>query len=232
MIGLLINTYNRSEYLERCIASIRKADLSRVIQVLVVDDCSTDRKVFNLLNGFLIYRMPENKSIRYAIQEGYEMLFDWGFEIVINLDGDAIVKPDFIQKLVDLHRQFPNNIITGFNSLVIGRHPIFEQHETYCVKKSCGGINMLVTRKMYDEVVNPSLITAQRTRGHWDDIVSQKIRDRNEVFICSTPSVVQHIGFKSAMGHDANPDYAHDFSPETIPMQRQQFNYLGSTVKW
>lgn len=230
MIGLLINTYNRPQYLEKCIASIRKANLDGVF-ILVVDDCSTDRRVFQMLNGFLIHRMDQNKSIRYTLEVGYDFLFGQGCDIVINLDADAIVHPDFVPRLVELHKQFPDKIITGFNSLVIGRHPIFEQHPTYCVKKSCGGINMLVTKQMYNQVVLPALKSAQKSRGHWDDVVSEKVRKSGGTFICTTPSVVQHIGFNSAMGHHANPDYAHDFEGDqpSIPVY-DQINYFGSTV--
>lgn len=211
MVGLLINTFNRPDYLHRCMDSIRSANLNGV-QVLIVDDCSTDRRVYELIHGFLIYRMPKNGSIRYSLEKGMELLFDrFGCDIVINLDSDAIVHREFIPTLLKLHKQFPDDIITGFNTLIAGRHPIIEQHDGYCIKGSCGGINMLITRRIYDEKLKRALITAQRTNGHWDDILCNIHREKGGKVICSTPSVVQHIGIKSSMGHNANPDYSHDF---------------------
>lgn len=231
MIGLLLNTYNRPEYLSQCIESVRNADLSDVF-VLVVDDCSTDHKVMPLLKGFMVYQMDKNKSIRYSLEKGMQILFDQvKCDIVINLDADAIVHPQFIPRLLVLHSQFPDDIITGFNTLVVGRHPIVSQHEGYCVKQSCGGINMLITRSVYDNILKRALLTAQRTNGHWDDITCNILREKGGKVICSTPSVVQHIGFKSAMGHNANPDYAHDFTtPKTAKMIVLQPHGLGDVI--
>lgn len=231
MIGLLINTWNRPEYLSECIKSVRNADLSGVF-VLVVDDCSTDHKVFPLLSGFMIYRMDKNKSIRFALEKGMQILFDQiGCDTVINLDADAIVRPDFISKLTELSEQFPNDIITGFNTLIAGRHPIVSQHGGYCVKKTCGGINMLFTKSLYEKILKRALVTSQRLSGHWDDIVCKMNLEVGGKVICTTPSVVQHIGFKSAMGHNANPDYAEDFTVQkTNKMIVLQPHGLGDVI--
>lgn len=210
-VGLLINTFNRPEYLQRCIDSVRNANLSGV-QILIVDDCSTDRRVYEILSGFMIHRMDRNRSIRWALEKGMQILFDtFKCDVVINLDSDAIVHPEFAERLLKLHEEFPNEIITGFNSIVAGRHQIVSQHNGYCIKKSCGGINMLISRNIYETVLKKALTTAQRTSGHWDDIVCKYHVENVGNIICSTPSVVQHIGFKSSMGHNVQPDVSHDF---------------------
>lgn len=231
MIGLLINTFNRPEYLAECMQSIRNADLTGVF-VLVVDDCSTDSKVFPLLSGFMVYRMNKNKSIRFALEKGMQILFDQiGCDTVINLDADAIVRPDFIPKLLELSSMFPDDIITGFNTLIANRHPIVSQHNGYCIKRTCGGINMLFTKKLYEKILKRALTTSQRLSGHWDDIVCKIHHDSGGKVICATPSVVQHIGFKSAMGHNAHPDYATDFnSPSTNKMIVLQPHGLGDVI--
>ena len=45
------------------------------------------------------------------------MAFALGYDIVINLDADAIVKPNLISRLVELKTRFPKFIVSGFNSL-------------------------------------------------------------------------------------------------------------------
>lgn len=229
-VGLLINTFNRTDYLAQCMSSLRACDLTGV-NVLIVDDCSTDRKVFDHFKGFMVYQMPSNQSIRFSLAKGLDTLFEQGCELVINLDSDAIVHPNFIPRLLDLHKRFPKDIITGFNTLVVGRHPIVEQHEDYCVKNTCGGINMLITKENYNLFVKRAIVTAQRTRGHWDDITCHVMKEHGRRIICTTPSAVQHIGFKSAMGHNANPDFAHDFKlPNTKKMLVMQPHGLGDVI--
>ena len=220
-LGICITTYNRPQYLKRTLESLNKADLHNA-QIIIVDDFSTNYQTLQLIAKYKVIRNGQNLSIRYSLQVGFDYLVAQGCNVVMNLDADAIVKPDFLTKLLNLYYQFPNNIISGFNTLSrtrsgITRHAVVEQ-ELMCVKKhTIGGLNMLMNVNVYIDIVRPALIETQRTRDHWDKIACRNSQEKNRLIIVTSPSVVQHIGIDSAMGHRDNPDIAEDYIPDYCP---------------
>lgn len=216
MIGLVITTFNRPEYLIKTLESVSQAIQPDML--LISDDCSTDYRTIDLISKYKVIRTLRNSSIRYSLMQGIGYLFNNGCDIVINLDSDCIVKKDFIEKLIALSEKFPDQIISGFNTLTknrlgVTRHPIIEQGDGYVIKKSIGGINMLMTKSTFNIIIKPALIEAQRTKDHWDKIACRISQEQGKDIIVCSPSVIQHIGINSAMGHRDNPDIAHDFIP-------------------
>jgi len=51
-LGIIITTFERPEYLKQCLESINNADIKNDVLFFIVDDCSTDINVFNLINNF------------------------------------------------------------------------------------------------------------------------------------------------------------------------------------
>jgi glycosyltransferase involved in cell wall biosynthesis len=217
-IGLLITTFNRPEYLRQTLDSLKRADLHGA-QILIVDDCSRDNETLRLINPYKKIRNYKNLSIRYSIQIGFDYLIKQGCDTLVNLDSDAIVRCDFLTRLLELYKRFPDRIISGFNTLSrsrtgILRHPVIKQGNGYVEKESIGGINMLMSVKTYYEIVKPALLESQQTKDHWDKIACRISKEQGKTIIVSSPSVIQHIGISSAMGHRDNPDVAQDFIPD------------------
>ncbi len=219
--ALLLCTFNRAEYLKRTLTSLSKADLTNV-DVLVVDDNSTDRETRQLIFDAPYEKLisPINGSIKHSLLIGFNLLFSRGYFAVINLDSDTLVRPDFVHRLLLLHGRFPDRIITGFNCRTKNRngterHVITDEGEGYNVKQSVGGVNMLVTRGMYDKYVRPALVKTLTENGNWD---YHATKDTPGV-ICAVPSVIQHIGLESSMGHtNSEPaDVADDFKLLSLP---------------
>ncbi len=226
MIGLLITTYNRPEYLIECFKSVLESDLNASILVCVVDDCS-DKNTMDLIHEYgvkileraelKVFRKTERSGICSSLSIGYEYLFKTCTE-VINLDSDAIISNDFFSRLKYLRHQHPNKIITGFNSIVKNsrgavRHPIVsDSNDGYCFKKSCGGINLMVNKPQYLKFISPSLEQVDRTKkGNWDTVAMGRYAG---LVVVAKPSIVQHLGVKSAMNHHENPCVSHDFVKE------------------
>jgi len=216
MLGLLIPIYNRPEYLKRCLDSLRNVDFPKDTLVVFIDDHSEENPLhliqsFDLPIKWAFYRLSQNVGIRGVLSEGYKILFR-DCQYVINLDSDAIVKPNFIIRLLELKAQFPDNIISGFNSRNEDkgklRNPIISEHDGYALKQYANGINMLIDRKQY-EVLKPVL----EKDGNWDFAISNVI---NTPKVIAVPSLVQHIGVNSTMGH-SNPDVACDFKLLSLP---------------
>lgn len=219
MIPIIIPCFNRPEELRRTLNSLREADLSDVILILI-NDASTDEETnrifhdFNIAGlGIIKYVNAVNKGIKFNLQLGYEVAFEIS-DMAMNLDSDTLVKRDFVKRLLHLKKQFPDNIITGFNCETKNkngteRHPVIQKGSGWVKKRSVGGVNMLMAEAQYDKYVKPALSHTD----NWDrQACINSLKDGIPVIACS-PSVVQHIGFKSSMGHTGTepPDISDDF---------------------
>lgn len=204
--SLLITTFNRPKYLNQCLLSLAKADLSRISEVLIVDDSSTDLETIKLIEstGYRIIRKTQNKGIKDSLLIGYEDLFQRN-DIVINLDGDAVVRHDFVDRLLDV---YTGGILTGFHSTTRNangteRHKIIGDTGKLYIKGSAGGINMCIDKEAYSNYVKPALLVS----GNWDHNACINAGGA----YCLKQCVIDHIGFDSSMGHFEQPDVADDF---------------------
>lgn len=207
-VGLLITTYNRPGYLWQCLESLNAADLNGV-SPLIIDDGSTDNATLNILgeNKILTLYHVQNMGIHFSIMAGFDYLVKLNCDTLINLDADTIVKPDFIERLTDMLLKHPDKIITGFNTTTGGRHKPVSYFDGGVYKRTIGGVNMCMTVETYKSIVRPCLVDAR-----WDWRVCEAMQKQNKYFVALTPSVVQHIGFVSSMGHyDGGVDVADDF---------------------
>lgn len=232
-LAVLIATYNRPQYLKRCLESVAAADLSQVRTIMIVDDHSTDRETINLINDFELPQVelikafsPENRSIKYSLQLGFDLLF-LTHTVCTNLDGDAIVSPDAFNRLIAMQKRFTGRITTGFNCRTKNkdgseRHVVVEEKKDYNTKKSVGGINMIFNSMVYAEIVKPALAKSLKNKLNWDhQACLTSVNGYGRDIICLKPSVVQHIGVESSMGHSAGgepPDIADDFVKGPIEM--------------
>lgn len=226
---LLITTFNRPQYLKRCLASVKRAGIT---DVLIVDDCSNNPETKQLVafGGYPSIFKNERKGICDSILMGVDFLFDHGYDIVINLDADAIIRNDYLDRMLELHAAFPNDIITGFHSTTKNadgseRHRILgvnravekfgnarRNNVPFLLKESVGGINMLWTKQTWTQM-KPVIENAQKHRLNWDHEVSKAAGG----IICAYPSLVEHIGIESAMGHTGIPDVAEGFKTLSLP---------------
>jgi len=208
--ALIICTYNRVEYLWQTLDSLRKLDKEPDYYV-IVDDCSTEKDIKDWIDVFTkqdnCYAIMKEK--RVGIKNSLAFGFDFAFEnlhcdIAINLDSDAIVKPDFISRVVDLKIRFPEQVVSGFNCHH-PNNPIVINGDDYVMRKHANGINMCMDREQYINTVRPNLL---KKEGNWDyDSTHDKC------FVITKPSVVEHIGKESAMGHigaDVSCDFWHN----------------------
>ncbi len=216
MVAFILTAYNRPQYLRECLRSLSQITTKPDI-LIIHDDGSTDEETKNLILTYqppfecttaFIFN-PVNTGIRSALERSIERAASLGANMFINLDGDAVVKPDFIEKLLALKEEHPKSIVSGFNA-ISEVNPVVAQYDHCCVKAFANGINMCFDKEQYLKYVKPSLAKV----GNWDYNTSLLCREDNIPFYVTTPSVIQHIGIVSSMGHTANgvkPDQAHDF---------------------
>lgn len=219
MTTLIVNIFNRPEYLSRCLDSVARLN-PMPDSILLMDDASTDPQTLALIESFHApctvgkYRQGKNGGIKNSLRLACDMAFAAGAALVINLDGDAVVKPQLISRLQELHEDNEGYIVSGFNSLNKDkrgefRNPIVEEHQDYYIKKHANGINMCFNQAQYNTIIRPALTNHT---GNWD---YDSTNDQG--FIIAKPSLVQHIGFNSSMGHSDDPDVAADFFELSLP---------------
>ncbi len=215
-LGITISTFNRPAYLKDCLDSLKRADIPTNTEIVIVDDCSTDAEALRLINEskYTVIKKSANRGVKESLLMGVELLIHWGCDVLMNLDSDAIVRNDFIKKILEVHSLFPNDIVTGFNCLTKNRdgserHKIIEEGEIWNRKRSVGGLNMCFNESTYYKHIKPALLIS----GNWDHNACISAGSA----ICTVPSVVQHIGINSAMGHHEQPDIADDFKGLVLP---------------
>ncbi len=219
-IVIVITTFNRPKYLERCLNSIKRSDLKDA-DLLLLDDASTDKRVFEVAGKYPypMVKGAKNEGICFRLLHIIPYLFNEGYDIVINLDSDSLVRNDWMEVLLKLHKDSPNQIITGFHSTTKNadgseRHKIIGIGEGCVQKKSVGGINMLFTKETFEKYAKPALEYCIAKGGNWDHMTCINAGS----VICSVPSVIQHIGIESSLGHTHDrPDVADDFKMLSLP---------------
>lgn len=225
-LGIIISTYNRSAYLQECLNSICKSEIPEGTLIVIVDDNSTDVETINLIEGFhpsgadvIVHFNELNEGISHSLKVGFNKCFQYGCDAVMNLDADSIVHPKFISVLTDLKNYFPQKIVSGFHSINrnkngTDRHPIVQKSDKWATKKSIGGINMMMNEQAFRKYMEPALDKVLSSKAYnWDTLCCLNCMEDNNPPAVSIPSVVQHIGIDSAMGHTGGeePDVACDF---------------------
>jgi glycosyltransferase involved in cell wall biosynthesis len=224
---IIIPIYNRPEYLERCFSSLIASDLTLCKRIILANDGSdllVDPIItrFKILKGKSIdiieLRRSQNKGVRETLKEAitYALFIDTDFTsmLYINLDSDAIVKPDWLNTIITLKCQNPEYIVSGFNSSNKNpdgslKNPIIKEGQHSIIKKHCNGINMCFDRSQAQNYILRSL----QGDGNWDFTLSKW---QEKGFLITKPSVVQHIGVHSSMGH-SDVDIADDFKLLKLP---------------
>lgn len=222
-ICIIICVFERPDELYFCLESIKRTTDTREMSIVMIDDASKNPQTKALFDSFFISGVPickirndVNSRVAVNLKKGFGKAFSMGAELGVVLDSDAIVKPDWLEKIKDLKRRFPEKVISGFNSLTKGengkeRHPVYVESGDYCIKKSVGGINVAADFELYRKYVNVGLDNSIRTRSHWDTVMCQVINSEGGSIAVTTPSVVEHISRVSTLGHNTNPDRSSDW---------------------
>ena len=110
--------------------------------------------------------------------------------------GGAREKFWLINMLEQLDKN-PKDIISGFNPSNHSESKTITESDRSVRKNFIGGCNILFKKNKYG-IVKKSL--KKENAGGWDLVLAKNIKG----FVCTKPSVVQHIGLIGTMGHNAH----------------------------
>jgi len=116
-ILVIIPVHNEGNSIARVISEVRATVPE--CDILVVDDASGDgsQKIARQL-GAMVVALPINLGIGGAIQTGFKVAKQKGYEIVIQVDGDGQHDPSYIQQLVE-------PLVAGTSDISIGSRHLY-----------------------------------------------------------------------------------------------------------
>lgn len=126
-ITIIVPVYHKSEFLMECLSSLREQDFSLPYQVVMIDccgeeSCSELAKSFEKANpGFFYYRWEVNKGPGYSRNLG---LFHSVGEYIGFVDGDDIVKADYLSTLYQKAKKTNADVVSCGYYLFKGKHKI------------------------------------------------------------------------------------------------------------
>jgi len=149
MVSVVIPCYNSSRFIDECLRSILKQTYDN-LEVICVDDCSSDgtyellAKYSNSDSRLRIAKTDENTgSANFPIDYGVSLSKG---DFISIIGHDDVVEPDFIEKLLSVHKRTGADIVTarmtGFNA---------EEKELFSVPSENFDFNRVMTGR---EAVN------------------------------------------------------------------------------
>ncbi|WP_100616254.1 glycosyltransferase family 2 protein [Confluentibacter citreus] len=124
-LSVLLMAFNSEDYIEDALKSILKQKCSYNFEIIVGDDCSTD-KTFEILNNYAIkypnlFNIKTNTS-QLGILKNFKATLDrCNGNFVFNFDADDVIKSDVaFQKIIDILKHNPNLgfIDSGYDKLL------------------------------------------------------------------------------------------------------------------
>jgi glycosyltransferase involved in cell wall biosynthesis len=89
------------------------------VPVLVIDDCSEDSTIVSARDaGADVLPLPHHLGLGGAVQAGYKLAFELGYEYVIRLDGDGQHDPRDIPGVLDALRSSGCEMVIGSRYVV------------------------------------------------------------------------------------------------------------------
>lgn len=155
-IAVVVPAYNEA----RLVGQVIRTMPDFIDHVIAVDDCSTD-DTFEVINAFdkrrvLAVRTSQNQGVGGATLLGYEHALKLSADIIVKMDGDGQMQPDYIHALLDVliehnydyakgnrflasaslrqmprHRLFGNVILTFANKVASGYWHVFDPQNGY-----------------------------------------------------------------------------------------------------
>jgi glycosyltransferase involved in cell wall biosynthesis len=109
---ILVPAFNEEGAVAKVVEEIR--EVSPGTPVLVVDDCSQDGTA-NLARaaGAWVVSLPYHLGLGGAVQAGYRLAFELGYDYVIRMDGDGQHDPRYIARIYDVLRTSACEMVIG-----------------------------------------------------------------------------------------------------------------------
>ncbi|GBE33596.1 undecaprenyl-phosphate mannosyltransferase [bacterium BMS3Bbin06] len=161
-----IPCYNEEKTIGLTISKLpREIDGISKVELLIVDDGSTDRtvEVAKSCGVDYIVRHPRNLGLAKTFMTGLEASIEVGADIIVNTDADNQYCADDIEKLI-------NPILNGTAEIVVGARPIDEidhfSPSKKCLQKLGSWVVRLISRTDIDDVTSGFRAISRKAAMH------------------------------------------------------------------
>ncbi len=118
-IAAIIPAYNEARNLPRLAEALRSS--ATACDVCVIDDGSSDETSRTAADlGWKVLRLPMNLGIGGAVQAGYLWARDHGYDVAVQIDGDAQHDPAYLGALLEPILEGRADVVIGSRFLSIG----------------------------------------------------------------------------------------------------------------
>lgn len=97
------------------------------VDVLVIDDGSTDDTLRQIPAGVTVVSLPFNLGIGGAMQTGYRYAALHGYDIAVQVDGDGQHRPSEVRRLIDHIAEGKSELVVGSRFLVATPYTTYRQ---------------------------------------------------------------------------------------------------------
>jgi glycosyltransferase involved in cell wall biosynthesis len=130
-VSVILSTYNAYERLKNCLYSLTLQEYPlSLIEVIVIDDCSTDKTENYIKNTKFPFRVfykknEKNYGRSYTRNKGIELSSG---KVLLFCDCDMILPPDFVQNHLNYHNKSDNLVVCGsfWQQVPLTHRPTFE----------------------------------------------------------------------------------------------------------
>ena len=110
-ISVILVNYNGKKYNDKCIESILRSTISSKLQIVVVDNASTDNSLqlsqdrWRENNQVTIIPLDKNYGFSEANNVGIKWSEENGYEYFFILNNDTEIRKDTVEKMLDSHKE-------------------------------------------------------------------------------------------------------------------------------
>ena len=179
-VVVVMTCRNEKDHLEKTLSSLESQSLTPT-EVIIIDDASTDR-TFDIIekfvqkNGWTSHERLKNderySSIPNALKIATGMIKS-DFDYLMILDGDTILEPQYVEKLIKKMEEDPSLGIAGGSLKITTEN---DTHNYIDDSKIVFGCNRIYTKKCWYDVNNGKILNVNSVA--WDNEHSQKALNR------------------------------------------------------
>lgn len=220
-VGIIIPTFGRLNYLEKCINSLMKSDLSECLIIIIDESLTKDMNEDHIKTNEYIKKLDVNFSLIKIFKNKHGNMFDSNLigldilgqccEFLMTIDSDTIHSNNFVEKIINVYNELEQTfndkpiIVSGFNT---SNHEFIDNNNlNYYIKKTIGGCHLCFRQELYWKYIRYTLIS-----NKWDTNIYNLFNKINGLIATTKPSVIDHIGEISSVREGGRHDKSIDFN--------------------
>lgn len=161
LVTFVVTSYNYEKYILKTIESI-KAQTYKNIEIIVVDDCSSDnsREILEQVDGIKLVKNEQNLGQLASMMRGLELAQG---QFISFIDSDDVLMPDYAQNHIRVHLQ-TSVAFTSCKIIEIGEN---DEIHTFCSNSSPTCDKDEILKQVQNDMENASQIDFKIVKKHF-----------------------------------------------------------------